>query len=205
MNWEFAVGFGILWVALNLLRRKTGSSGPGARPPTSRPQPRPHAVRLPPSTGADPTQREGARLEDLLRDLGRTLEKASGPRGKASGPRGRPASAPLPPAEEAEERATLESNSPEDRSLEEEVRRPERKVVDTDEEAEAIAARRIAAAEANARPLAAANHEAFDARIRQEPADATATGGNSMRRLRNAVVWREILGPPVSLREGDER
>ena len=90
---------------------------------------------------------------------------------------------------------------PEARSLEEDVQRPERAVVDADDEAEAIAARRIAAAEANARPLGAADHLAFDARIREEPADATATKGYSMRRLREAVVWREILGPPVSLRD----
>jgi hypothetical protein len=74
-------------------------------------------------------------------------------------------------------------------------------VVDADDEAEAIAAKRIAAAEANARPLGAADHLAFDARIRQEPADATGTQGYSMRRMREAIVWREILGPPVSLRD----
>ena len=198
MNWEFAVGFGILWVALNLLGRKRSSSGPGARPPASRPQPRARPVRLPPSTGADPTQREGARLEDLLREIGKTL-------GEAAGPRGRPAPVRLPPAEEAEERVSLETTSREDRSLEEGTRRLERKIVDSDDEAESIAARRIAAAEANARPLAAVDHKAFDERIRQEPADATATAEISMRRLRNAVVWREILGPPVSLRESDER
>jgi hypothetical protein len=154
-------------------------------------------VTLPRSTGNDPTQREGVRLQDLLRELGKTI-------GEAAGPRGRPASVRLPPAEEVEERGSLET-MPEARSLEEGVRRPERTVVDADDEAEAIAARRIVAAEANARPLATADHRAFDARIRQEPADATATRAYSVRRLRDAVVWREILGPPISLREGDER
>ena len=81
------------------------------------------------------------------------------------------------------------------------MRRPGRAEVDSDDEAEAIVARRIAAAEANARPLGAADHLAFDARIRQEPADATATKGYTMRQMRDAVVWREILGPPVSLRD----
>ena len=197
MDPGFAIGLGVLWVVFNLLGRKKKSSDPRARPPASRPQPRP-PVSLPRSTGADPTQREGVRLQDLLRDLGKTLDEAAGPRG-------RPASARLPPAEEVEERGSLETTGSESRSLEEDVRRPERKVVDADDEAEAIAARRIAAAEANARPLAAADHLAFDARIRQEPADATATRANSIRRLRDVVVWREILGPPISLREGDER
>lgn len=190
------IGLGVLWVVLNLLGRKKKSSDPRARPQTSRPQARP-PVTLPPSTGADPTQREGARLQDLLRQLGKTLDEAAGPRG-------RPASVRLPPAEEVEERGSLET-MPERGSLEGDVRRPERRVVDSDDEAEAIAARRIAAAEANTRPLAAADHLAFDARIREEPADATATRANSIRRLRNAVVWREILGPPLALREGDER
>jgi hypothetical protein len=192
----FGIGFVVLWILLNLLGKRKKSSSQTARPPASRPQQR-LPVTLPRSTGADPTQREGARLQDLLRELGKTIDEAAGPRG-------RPASARLPPAEEVEERGSLET-MPEARSLEEGVRRPERTVVDADDEAEAIVARRIAASEANARPLAAADHQVFDARVRQEPADATATGGYSMRRLRSAVVWREILGPPVSLREGDER
>jgi hypothetical protein len=66
-------------------------------------------------------------------------------------------------------------------------------------------ARRIAAAEAQGKPLTKADHRAFDARIRQEPADKTATRGYTARQLRDAVVWREILGPPVSLREEEER
>ena len=41
----------------------------------------------------------------------------------------------------------------------------------------------------------------------QEPnpaADKTATRGYTARQLRDAVVWREILGPPVSLRGEEE-
>ncbi len=64
----------------------------------------------------------------------------------------------------------------------------------------------MAAAEAQGKPLTKADHRAFDERIRQEPADKTATKGYTARQLRDAVVWREILGPPVSLRgEGEER
>jgi hypothetical protein len=148
-------------------------------------------------TGADATQREGSRLEDLLRELGRTLEQGSGPVGRAPDRR-------LPPAEEVEERESLEVN-PEVRSLEIDPRRQARAEVDQDDEAERIVARRIAAAEAQGKPLTKADHRAFDARIRQEPADKTATRGYTARQLRDAVVWREILGPPVSLREEEER
>src|ERR1700694_5163836 len=92
------------------------------------------------------------------------------------------------------------ASTPEVPSLEGIVPRTPRVEVDSDDEAEAVAERRKADAEANTRPLGRADHAAFEARIRQEPADATATQGNSIRRLRHAVVWREILGPPVSLR-----
>ncbi|MBA3344021.1 MAG: hypothetical protein H0T44_01770, partial [Gemmatimonadales bacterium] len=42
----------------------------------------------------------------------------------------------------------------------------------------------------------------FDSRIRQEPADHTAVRRYSAQQMRDAFVWREILGPPVSERPG---
>ena len=191
MDPGYVVGLGVLWVLFNLFGRKlkttdrTDSSGEPRRP-LGRPP------GLPPSTGADPTQREGVRLQDLLRELGRTLDEAASHRS------GQPKPGLRPAAKKLMERTSLEA-TPEAISLEEDVRRPERAVVDADDEAEAIVAKRIAAAEANARPLDGAEHSAFDVRIRQEPADATAARSYSMRRMRDAVVWREILGPPVSL------
>ena len=138
----------------------------------------------------DATQREGLRLEDLLRDLGRTLDQASGPAGRAPDRR-------LPAAQEVEER--------EAQSLEIDPRRRERAVVDQDDTAEQVIARRLAAAEANAAPRTRADQVALDSRIRQEPADKTATRGYTLQQLREAVVWREILGPPVSMRGEEER
>ena len=86
----------------------------------------------------DATQREGLRLEDLLRDLGRTLDQASGPAGRAPDRR-------LPAAQEVEERESLEV-APEAQSLEIDPRRGERAVVDQDDAAEQVIARRLAAA-----------------------------------------------------------
>jgi hypothetical protein len=43
-----------------------------------------------------------------------------------------------------------------------------------------------------------------DAQIRTEPADHTAARTYTPQQLRDAVVWREILGPPVGLRGGEE-
>jgi hypothetical protein len=204
-----ALLIGIAWLVVNAIR-KAGSKPPGTGTPPRRPpgtapgsgtrpalpgaRPRP----LSPVTGADATQREGSQLEALLRELGRTLEQGSGPVGRAPDRH-------LPPAEEVEERESLEV-TPDVRSLESEPRRKARVEVDQDDEAERIVARRMAAAEAQGQPLTKADHRAFDERIRQEPADKTATRGYTARQLRDAVVWREILGPPVSLRgEGEER
>jgi hypothetical protein len=208
-----ALLIGFAWLVINAIR-KAGSKPPGTGTPPRRPpgtapgsgtrpalpgarqlpgaRPRP----LPPVTGADATQREGSQLEALLRELGRTLEQGSGPVGRAPDQR-------LPPAEEVEERESLEV-TPEVQSLERDPRRQARAEVDQDDEAERIVARRLTAAEARDKPLTKVDHRAFDARIRQEPADKTATRAYTARQLRDAVVWREILGPPVSLRGEEE-
>ena len=210
-----ALLIGFAWLVINAIR-KAGSKPPGTGTPPRRPPGaaqgsgttpgRPGARQLPgarprslpPVTGADATQREGSQLEALLRELGRTLEQGSGPVGRAPDRR-------LPPAEEVEERESLEV-APEVQSLERDPKRQARVEVDQDDEAERIVARRMAAAEAQGRPLTKADHRAFDERIRQEAADKTATKRYTARQLRDAVVWREILGPPVSLRgEGEER
>jgi hypothetical protein len=41
------------------------------------------------------------------------------------------------------------------------------------------------------------DHLAFDARIQPQPAEHTAARGYTMQELRDAMVWREILGRPV--------
>jgi hypothetical protein len=184
---------GFLWVVFNLLTK--GRQQRGGRPsklPTGLPP------AAPPSRG-DPTQREGSRLEALLREFERALEQGAG-----SGPLGRPSTSPLPTAEEVEERESLEAESeatPEVVSLEAEVARPERPHVSQDEGAERLVARRIAAADARSGAHSRVDHAAFDQRIRQQPADATAVRSVTSEQLRRAVVWREVLGPPVGLRD----
>ena len=183
----------VVWVLFNLLARKKSPperpkgqqrAGPGVVPP------------VPPPVRLDPTQREGSQLEQLLRQLGRTLDQAGGPLGRAP-------DRPIPPAEEQEEGESLEV-APVVRSLETDATRGARVTVDQDDQAERVVARRIAEAEGRDRALTKADHLAFDQRIRQEPADKTATSAYSTRRLRQAVVWREILGPPVSLRDSTD-
>ena len=106
---------------------------------------------------------------------------------------------PLPDDEDVEERTSLEE--PEKVSLEQEVHRPARVTQDHDSEAEEVVRRRIAAAEARDGALTKVDHTRFDTRIRQEPADHTAVRRYTPAQVRDAIVWREILGPPVSGRD----
>jgi hypothetical protein len=193
---------GIVWLLFNLLGRGKDSGRTAARKAPSLPT-------LPPRApgAADPTQQEGSRLERLLRELERNLEEVAGtqPGGRSPAPvpqRPRTASlpGPAPDEEDVEERESLEE--PERVvSLEADVQRRQRAVYDQDTEAEEIVRRRIEAARSRDRALSKADHQAFDARIRQEPADHTAVRRYTPAQLRDAVVWREILGPPVSERE----
>ena len=179
----------VAWFLFNLLVRKKRPPAP----PKGQQRTLPGAARTIPPVRLDPTQREGTQLEQLLRQLGRTLDQSGGPLGRAP-------DRPIPSADEQEDRESLEV-APVARSLETDPTRSARVTVDQDDEAERVAARRIAEAEGRIRPLTKADHLAFDQRIRQEAADKTATRGYSTRRLRDAVVWREILGPPVSMRD----
>jgi hypothetical protein len=161
---------------------------PRAQRPAARPAPPERA-----STRSG-TQAEASKLEELFRVLG---EAAGVP--TTEGPMRRPA--PLPSAEEVEERETLEVGE-DVLNLETGVEeRAARQEVDHDDEAEAIVRRRIQAAQARDRTLNRADHVAFDKRIRQVEADKTAVAKRRKVSLREAVVWREILGPPVALRD----
>ena len=170
---------GIVWLLFNLIGQGKGRTRPAPRPI---PQPRPPGA-------PDPTQQEGSRLERMLRELERSLEQVAE---KQSG--GWPRE-----EEDVEERDSLEE--PEQVvSLETEVPRRQRAEYDQDSGAEAIVQRRIEAARARDRALSKADHKAFDAKVRQEVADHTAVRRYTPEQLRDAVVWREILGPPVSER-----
>jgi hypothetical protein len=174
--------FGFLWFLFSRLRKAQQQQGDRTAPP------RP----LPSGSGVDASQREGSRLEALFRELERTLNEQAGL------PSPRPAS--LPPAEEEEELETLEAET-EVVSLEQEVRRAPRVRVVRDEQAELVEPTRVAAAQARSGALTRADHAAFDARIRAQPADATAVRTPTAEQLRRAVVWREILGPPAAVRD----
>jgi hypothetical protein len=183
----------LLWVVFNVLTRR-GTGEPGST------RSRPPLPGAPPPASGDATQQEGSRLETLLRELERTLDQgtAAPPPGRV----GRPADVPLPSAEEVEERESLETE-PEVVSLEGHVSRPLRPQLSQDEGAATLVARRIAAAESRSGALTKADHRLFDERIRAEPADATAVRTPTAAELRQAIIWREVLGPPIALRQDD--
>jgi hypothetical protein len=181
-----------VWFLLSLLNK--ARTARDREPPAPEPSPNP----LSRSPGRDPrpdaTQREGSRLEQVLRELERSLEQA--------GSTSRPVRLPLPEAEEVEDRESLESE-PQVMSLEQDVRRAARQEFTQDAGVEELVAKRIKAASARDSARTKVDHVKFDSQIRQEPADHTATRGYTAEELRRAVVWREILGPPISLR-GEE-
>ncbi len=184
MDFNAVLVLGALWFLVNLLTGLKGKSPPD-RPKARTP------VRPTQSSQPDGTQREGSRLEQVLREFERALDQA--------GPSGRPGSFPLPEEEEVEEREVLETG-PEVVSLEQEARRAPRREFTQDADAEQLVARRITAASVRDATRTKADHVKFDNQIRQEPAEHTATRGYTPEELRRAVVWREILGRPVSER-----
>jgi hypothetical protein len=114
----------------------------------------------------------------------------------------RPRAAEVPARDEAEFVEDV-------RSLEVDVHRAAREEISLDTASEAAIRRRREAAARRDLPRSGADHAAFDARIRAEAdkaAGAPAAAPAATARLQHALVWNEILGPPVSLRgEPDPR
>jgi hypothetical protein len=177
-----------LWFLLSLISKAQRKPQQGQR---SRPREPMQPRALP--TSQDATQREGNRLELMLRELQRSLEQGSLPDW---------AEEPVAPEQHPAEPESLEVE-PEVRSVEGEVRREVRRRVDQDDEAADIEARRIQAAAARDAVSLKRERAVVDTHILREPADHTAAPTYTPRQLREAVVWREILGPPVGLRGGE--
>jgi hypothetical protein len=161
-------------------RQKTPARGAGQAKPAARIQPRFSSKPGPPR-------------------MGEVVQDARGPLGRASRTNHES-------AEDVEDRTSLED---EGRELEERrlqnvevfTPRPERVVQNRDEEAEALVQRRIKSAEARNRPHAAADHRVFDQAIRAPSAPVEVRQRLTPQGLREALVWREILGPPKSLQD----
>ncbi|MGE5926896.1 MAG: hypothetical protein ACM357_06060 [Gemmatimonadota bacterium] len=188
----------IAWVIFGVIRNAARAAGELEK----RPPPPPDALQksLP---GMNPD------FLEMLRELERASRGQQRPE-PAVPPAPRPAPVPRPAARPGAPPPRRAIPAPEE--LPEFVENVEslevaaREEVSLDAASEAAARRRREAAERRDRPRTAADHAAFDARIRAEPEKAPASGTPALEgvaRLRSALVWNELLGPPVSLR--DER
>ncbi|MEO8636537.1 MAG: hypothetical protein ABI587_14775 [Gemmatimonadales bacterium] len=155
-------------------------------------------------------QKESPRALPAQRRQDPPTRKAAEPRrreqpvgDRSRGPLGRQSRTPLPAAEEVEERTSLEGTSLERAEqievMDDRPARRQRVEVDADDGAEAVAQRRIREAEARNRPLNAADHRRFDAQIRPAVTAEAPKAAAGRNRLQDAIVWREILGPPKSM------
>ncbi|MFN2316974.1 MAG: hypothetical protein ABR551_02410 [Gemmatimonadales bacterium] len=180
-------------------RRDQRRTRAGATAPTPLPPVRTEA-------GVDPTQQEGSRLERVMREFQRALEEAEQQRQPAPDTKPSWDAGEEWEVEEAESRS-LEDFEPEVRSMEDDFHRPEREVVVLGGDQEALQARRVAYAEDRNRALTKADHLKFDARIRAPvPSVEPATPPDARQlRLRQAMIWREVLGPPVAMQDRDRR
>lgn len=112
---------------------------------------------------------------------------------------GRPGDAILEDAEEVEELDAYD-DVPVVVSIEDPIVRPERPIIDRDSGAEQAIRRRLLAAEARLTGRSKADHARFDERIRVPPEEAPPQRAVLQPiPLRQAMMWREILGPPKSL------
>jgi hypothetical protein len=201
VEFGFVIIVAVAWMVLNAVREATKKMPGGQRPGgTGGPlSPRSGARRTPfelPESFAD--------ASPGLRDLLDAIENAK-------------ARAEAGPVERQVPRPTAPRRlpAPEPEVVREEVfedARPvrrQRQRVDLDESSVEVARRRreaVARREAGRSDAERtdADHAAFDARIRQEPADATRVAvpaPESQPDLRLALIWREILSPPKSLRD----
>lgn len=191
-----AIIYAVLTVVgkINQMKQRQGRPPEPARKPAVRARVQVRRVEPTPAARRPDTRGEAERLEQLLRGLG---ELAGLPGPAERGPLGR-RQGTLSPAEEVEERETLEVE-PVTVSLERPATRSDRARVDQDDDAEQLVQRRIQAAAARNRALTAADHRAFDAQIRGAREPVAASEGGRQAQLRQYVIWAEILGKPKGL------
>lgn len=183
---------------------------------------REQGVTLDMSTVSGGRSRPPQTMEELLREMRGELEGAKRQReieeatilpGQARRlPGARPGRKPpavvlkrLPPTEaepwDVEEGQSLEV---EERPIaaEEIGARPVPKRIDYDDDAEALAQRRVTAAQKRDGAMVPEDHARFDSAIRTTKPVAALSPETRATALRRAMTWHEVLSPPLSLRDG---
>lgn len=176
-SFEGLIVFGVIYFILTMLQKTgKGASRPSSPPTRSRPEP-------PPRTA---TQQEGFSLEGVLREIERVKRQQAGESADAARRRPvsvAPARRPLPPKRVE---VTQDERGPLGRPGDVELPSS-----DAEDEATALDELRLRTAAKKAAPV--------EAERRREAAVTPERSATA--RLRDAVVWREILGPPVGLRD----
>ena len=182
----------VLWAVASLF----GKAAQGKKAPRPRP-PRPESQRRdqPASRTGQPTT-----FEELLAEMRGQLEQAKEmERVEAGGQESWQRQ--LPEAEAVEDTTSLEEE-PEVVSLEVEPHRAERPVEISQSDAmQVLVQKRIDAAELRNREWRLEDHRRFDQAIREaKPAKVVKRLSPAHQSLRQAMIWNEVLQPPVSLR-----
>jgi hypothetical protein len=195
----------VLWIISTVfekIRDAQRRAPPSEELPRTRRQPRPGRVERPAQRAPEAPSPAASAEEEWRTELERVFGI---PVPGQTGPVGRRPDQRLPSAEEEEELTSLESE-PELVNIDEvALEQPPRPTYDQDTGAEELVRRRIAAGEARSGGLTRADHARFARMVRaapQEPAPTDRTAVRARRlSVREAVVWKEILGPPVGLRQ----
>lgn len=190
----------VLWVILSFVgkisKNRAGRAGQGPAPDPEVEIRRRHRLER---ARRSPEPERPTSATEQLEAWRREMERLTGLRtGSDYGPMGKTSAEGLPEAEDVEDRESLEVEG-DSTSLEVSGERAARVVVDQDEQAEQLVRRRTAVAEGRLSGRSAADHRRFDQAIRAVPVQVVSAGRS---RLRTAVIWREVLERPVSLRDG---
>lgn len=164
--------------------------------------------RLQPPDGARPAPRRAPgdapqTMAELLAEMRQQLEAARDAE-REQGARHRIEARTIAPKAPRRLPAGLATRRSTDLSLESGSLETVPVAIDLDEGAEAVVQRRIAAAEARNAGRSDADHARFDATVRSA-APVVSTPPSRTARLRRAMIWREVLSPPISLRGDGER
>jgi hypothetical protein len=193
-------GFGpialfVLWAVVSLLGRAAqGKKGQQRQRP---PRPVEPSRDRPASRTGQPST-----FEELLAEMRGELDRAKQKEQQQEADAGAESwERELEGAEEVEDRTSLEEE-PEIVSLEVERYRPERPVEIAESDAtEVLVQKRIAAAELRNREWRLDDHRQFDAAIRAPKPVEVRRLSPAHQTLRQAIIWNEVLQPPVSLRD----
>ena len=181
----------VAFVVARVLKQVGEGRGQGQSTPTA-----PRDPGAPPETMAELWQEMRQQLDTARRQQAGQLPVPAKPATgapRASGPKHFPAPTARFPVPVPEERGG---------SIEVASRKVTIRTADQDDGAEALVQRRIDAAAARNGEWTPGDHARFDAKIRAEPPKAAPA--RTRRPLQQAMIWREVLSPPLALRDRED-